>query len=75
MKLSPAFFETMRPGEVLSRLAADTTVVQTIVGSSASVAARNILLLIGGTVMMAITSPKLTGLVFLVVPLVVAPPF
>jgi ATP-binding cassette, subfamily B, bacterial len=73
LKLSPAFFETMRPGEVLSRLAADTTVVQTIVGSSASVALRNVLLLMGGTVMMAITSPKLTGLVFLVVPLVVAP--
>ncbi len=73
LKLSPAFFETMRPGEVLSRLAADTTVVQTIVGSSASVALRNVLLLIGGTVMMAITSPKLTGLVFLVVPIVVAP--
>ena len=71
--LSPAFFETARTGEILSRLSTDTTLLQTIVGSSASMALRNVLMLIGGTAMMAITSPKLTGLVFLVVPLVVVP--
>jgi ATP-binding cassette subfamily B protein len=73
LRLSPAFFETTRAGEVISRLSADTTLVQTIVGSSASMALRNALMFVGGTVMMAVTSPKLTGLVFVVVPLVVAP--
>jgi ATP-binding cassette subfamily B protein len=73
IRLSPGFFETARTGEILSRLSTDTTLVQTVVGSSASMALRNVLLLIGGTVMMAVTSPKLTGFVFVVVPLVVAP--
>lgn len=73
VRLSPGFFETARTGEILSRLSTDTTLLQTIVGSSASMALRNVLMFIGGTVMMAITSPKLTGLVFLVVPLVVVP--
>jgi len=73
LRLSPGFFETTRTGEVLSRLSTDTTVVQTIVGSSTSMALRNLLLFVGGTAMMAVTSPKLTGLVFLVVPLVVSP--
>jgi ATP-binding cassette subfamily B protein len=73
LRLSPGFYETTRTGEVLSRLSSDTTVVQTIVGSSASQLLRNVILFIGGTVMMAVTSPKLTGLVFVVVPLVVSP--
>ncbi|HEX9465363.1 MAG TPA: ABC transporter transmembrane domain-containing protein [Alphaproteobacteria bacterium] len=73
LRLSPGFFETTRTGEVLSRLSTDTTVVQTLVGSSTSMALRNVLLFIGGTIMMAVTSPKLTGLVFVVVPLVVSP--
>ena len=71
--LSPAFFEITRTGEVLSRLTTDTTVIQTVVGSGASVAMRNLLLLIGGAVMLALTSPRLTGLVFLIVPVVVLP--
>jgi ATP-binding cassette subfamily B protein len=73
IRLSPGFFETARTGEILSRLSTDTTLVQTVIGSSASMALRNVLLLIGGTIMMAVTSPKLTGLVLVVVPLVVAP--
>ncbi len=73
IELGPAFYETTPTGEVLSRLTADTTLLQTIVGSSASMALRNLLLFVGGTVMMAVTSPKLTGLVALVVPLVVVP--
>ena len=72
-RLSPGFFEATRTGEVLSRLTADTSVLETVVGSSISVALRNLLLLIGGTAMLVVTSPRLTGLVFLVVPLVVAP--
>ncbi len=71
--LSPGFFETTRIGEVLSRLTTDTTLLQTVVGSSASVALRNLLLLLGGTAMMFVTSPKLTGLALLVVPVVVLP--
>ncbi len=73
LRLSPAFFETTRTGEVISRLSADTSVVQTIVGSSTSMALRNLLMFVGGTIMMAVTSPKLTGLALAVVPLVVAP--
>lgn len=73
IRLSPGFFELTRTGEVLSRLTTDTTVLQVIVGSSASMAARNVLLVVGGTVMMAVTSLKLTLLVALVVPLVIAP--
>jgi ATP-binding cassette subfamily B protein len=71
--LSPAYFEITRTGEVLSRLTTDTTLLQMVIGSSASVALRNALLLCGGVVMLVITSPKLTGLVFLVVPVVVLP--
>ena len=71
--LSPGFFEVTRTGEILSRLTTDTTLLQTVIGSSASMALRNVLLLVGGTIMMAVTSPKLTLLVFLVVPFVVVP--
>jgi ATP-binding cassette subfamily B protein len=73
LKLSPAFYETMRAGEVLSRLTTDTTLLQVVVGSSVSIALRNGLMFVGGTIMLAVTSAKLTGLVFLVVPLVVLP--
>ncbi len=73
LSMSPEFFETTRTGEVLSRLTADTTLIQTVVGSSASIALRNICLLLGGLVMLVVTSPKLTGLVLVFAPLVVAP--
>ena len=73
VRLSPAFFESTRTGEVLSRLTTDTTVLQSVVGSTVSIALRNLLLLLGGSVMLLITSPKLTGLVFLVVPVVIVP--
>ena len=73
LSLSPHFFETTRTGEVLSRLTADTTLVQTVIGSSASIALRNLLMALGSLVMMTITSPKLTGLCLIGVPLVVAP--
>ena len=73
LSLNPGFFEVTRTGELMSRLTTDTTLLQTIVGSSASMALRNILLLAGGTVMLAVTSPKLTGLIILLVPIVVAP--
>ena len=71
--LSPAYFEITRTGEVLSRLTTDTTLLQVVVGSSASIALRNALMLVGGAVLLLITSPKLTGLVFLIVPFVILP--
>ncbi|HYH21140.1 MAG TPA: ABC transporter transmembrane domain-containing protein [Azospirillum sp.] len=73
LKLSPGFYETTRTGEIMSRLTTDTTLLQVVVGSSASIALRNTLMFIGGTVMLLVTSVKLTALVFLVVPLVVFP--
>ncbi|MBL8833488.1 MAG: ATP-binding cassette domain-containing protein [Rhodospirillales bacterium] len=73
LRLSPAFFETTRTGEVLSRLTADTTAIQTIVGSTASMALRNVLLMVGGATMMAITAPGLATMTLAVVPFVVAP--
>jgi ATP-binding cassette subfamily B protein len=73
VRLPPAFFEVTRTGEVLSRLTTDTTVLQVVVGSTASMAVRNVLLVLGGLVMMAVTSLKLTALVILVVPVAVIP--
>ena len=73
LSLSPGFYETTRVGEVMSRLTADTTLLQTVVGSSASMALRNVILFLGGSVMLAITSPRLSGLAVLVVPLVLVP--
>ena len=73
ISLSPAFFEVTRIGEVLSRLTVDATLLQSVAGATISVALRNLLLFVGGIIMMLVTSPKLTGLAFLVVPLVVLP--
>lgn len=73
LRLSPAFFETRPTGDVLSRLSADAEVVQTVIGSAASVAMRNILLVIGGLALMAISSPSLLGATALAIPVVIAP--
>jgi ATP-binding cassette subfamily B protein len=73
IRMPPGFFETTRTGEVLSRITTDTTVVQTVIGSTVTQALRNILLTIGGIVLLVVTNPKLTGLVLLVVPLVIVP--
>lgn len=73
LKLSPGFFEVTRTGEILSRLTADTSLLQTVIGSSLSIALRNILTLIGGLGLLIYTNAKLTGLVALVVPAVVVP--
>ena len=61
--LTPSFFEVTRTGEVLSRLTADTTLVQTVIGSSASLALRNLVTLTGGLILMFVTSVKLTLLI------------
>ena len=71
--LSPAFFEITRTGEVLSRLTTDTTLIQTAVGSSVSIALRNILVMIGALTMLFVTSVKLTALVLVALPVVVVP--
>jgi ATP-binding cassette subfamily B protein len=71
--LSPAFYERMMTGEVLSRLTTDTTLVLAVIATSVSVALRNILILAGGLVLLAVSSAKLTGLVLLVVPGVIVP--
>ncbi len=73
VKLSPGFFETTKTGEILTRLTTDTEVLQTVVGSSVSIALRNTLMFVGGTAMLLVTSPKLAGLVFLGVPVVILP--
>ena len=73
LSLSPRFFEVTRTGEVLSRLTADTTLIQTVVGSSLSMAMRNIITIIGGSILLALTSLELTGLALLVVPAIVVP--
>ncbi|MEE9139923.1 MAG: ABC transporter transmembrane domain-containing protein [Alphaproteobacteria bacterium] len=73
LRLSPGFFEAARVGEILSRLTTDTTLIQVVVGSAGSMALRNILMLVGGVVLLVVTSPKLTGLVIAVIPLVIAP--
>jgi len=71
--MSPAFYERIMSGEVLSRLTTDTTLIQSIIGSSVSIALRNALMLFGGLILLAMTSAKLTGLVLLLVPAVVVP--
>ena len=73
MSLHAGFFETTKTGEVLSRLTTDTTLLQSVIGSSASVALRNALNLVGGVIMLFITNPGLTAMVLLVVPVVVVP--
>lgn len=71
--LSPAFYEKILTGEVLSRLTTDTTLILSVISSSISVALRNALMMIGGVGFMAFTSLKMTGLVVLMVPFVVIP--
>ena len=67
------FFEITKTGEVLSRLTTDTTLLQSVIGSSASIALRSMLNLVGGIIMMFITNPSLTTMVLLVMPVVVLP--
>jgi ATP-binding cassette subfamily B protein len=73
VSLSPAFFDSARSGELVSRLTADTTQIKSAVGASVSIALRNLMLFFGATVMMVITSPKLSGFVLLAIPLIVIP--
>ncbi len=73
LTLDISFFESTRTGEVISRLTTDTTLLQSVVGSTLATSVRNLLLIVGGIVMLLITSLKLTLLVLVGVPLVVVP--
>lgn len=73
IELHPGFFETNLSGEIQSRITTDTTLLQTVIGSSVSMALRNVLIFIGGIILLFITNPKLTGIVLLSVPLVIMP--
>ncbi len=73
ISLSPSFFNSARSGELVSRLTADTTQIKSAVGASVSIALRNLMLFIGATAMMVITSPRLSGFVLLAIPAIVIP--
>ncbi|MDC7714739.1 ABC transporter transmembrane domain-containing protein [Vogesella sp. LYT5W] len=73
IRMSPEYFETLQTGEVLSRLTTDTTLVQTVIGTSLSMGLRNLLLMLGGLVMLAVTSPSLTGYILVTLLLVILP--
>ncbi len=73
VRMDPTFFEVTRTGEVLSRLTTDTTLVQTLVGSSLSMALRSAVTVVGALSLMAITSPTLTLMLVVLLPLVIAP--
>ncbi len=72
-KLGPAYFDVNHSGEIMSRLTADTTQIKSVAGSSLSQAARNTIMLVGALIMMFITSPQLSALVFLAIPIIVLP--
>ncbi|HEY5679603.1 MAG TPA: ABC transporter transmembrane domain-containing protein [Pseudomonadales bacterium] len=73
IRLHPGFFETNLPTEIQSRITTDTTVLQTVIGSSVSIALRNVLMFVGGLVLLFVTNPKLSLIVVASVPFVVAP--
>ena len=73
VRLDPAFFEVTKTGEVLSRLTTDTTLIQSISGTGLSIALRSLVTLSGALIMLTITSPGLTGLILLLVPLAIVP--
>jgi ATP-binding cassette subfamily B protein len=75
LTLDPSFYAKIRTGEVLSRLTTDIALIETLMTTSVSYALRNALTLIGGTILLFIVSPKLTGFVLLIVPLLIVPLF
>ena len=71
--LHPAYFEENLSGEIQSRITTDTTLIQSVIGSSVSIALRNLLLMIGGTIFLFVTNPKLTSIVLISIPFVLGP--
>jgi ATP-binding cassette, subfamily B, bacterial len=72
-RLDPGFYDTVKSGEIVSRLTADTTQIKAAFGASASVALRNLVLFTGAIAMMVVTSPRLSGLVLIAIPVIVLP--
>lgn len=73
LKMSSSFFESTRTGEVLSRINTDTTLVETVVGSTFSITLRSLFMFIGAVIMMIVSSPKLAGMIGLAIPVIVLP--
>ena len=73
LRLSPSYFEVNRPAEVASRITADTTLIEQVVGTTMSVALRNIVLAVGGIIYLFTLAPKLAALLLLGIPLVIGP--
>ena len=73
LKQAPEFFEKTKTGEILSRINTDTTLVETVVGSTFSITLRSIVTLIGAGIMMVISSPKLAGMIAIMLPIIVIP--
>ena len=73
IRMDPSFFEVTRTGEVLSRLTADTTLVQSIAGVNLSITLRSAISVVGSLVMLAVTSLKLTALIVVLIPLMIVP--
>lgn len=73
IELHPGYFEDNLSGEIQSRITTDTTLIQSVIGSSASIALRNLLMMVGGTIFLFITNPKLTSVVLICIPLVIGP--
>jgi ATP-binding cassette subfamily B protein len=73
LRLAPSFFEENRPSEIASRLTADTTIIEQVVGTTISVALRNFVMGIGGIVYLFALAPKLTGMLLVGIPVVVLP--
>jgi ATP-binding cassette subfamily B protein len=73
LRQSPSYFETLQTGEVLSRMTSDTTLVQTLVGSSISIALRSLVMLLGGMTMMLVTSAWLAGVMIVLLVMIVLP--
>lgn len=72
-RLSPAFFDKARSGEIISRLTADATQIKSAVGATVSVALRNLIMGTGAVAMMVVTSPRLSALVVVAIPIIVLP--
>ena len=73
LRQSPSFFEDNRPSEIASRMTSDTTVIEQVVGTTISVALRNIVMGIGGTVYLFTLTPKLTGMILVGIPVIIMP--
>lgn len=73
IQMHPGYFESNQASEIQSRITADTTLLQSVIGSSVSIALRNFVMLLGGVILLVITNPKLTAIVLISVPLVIGP--